>query len=183
MYGLIFLGIVVVFGGFILSKYNGFVTLRNRYENAWAQINVELKRRYDLIPNLVNAVKGYMTHEKDIFENVAKARSSAMQSNTVAEHAETEAQLTKTLKSLFAVMENYPELKANENVMKLQEELTSTENRISFSRQFYNDIVMRFNQEIQLFPGNIIAGFFNFRKQDYFQVNEAEVQEAPKVNL
>jgi LemA protein len=179
----IFLGLVVLFVFLLWSKYNSFVTLRNRFENAWAQINVELKRRHDLIPNLVNTVKGYMTHEREVFENVAKARSQAMQANTVAEHGEAETQLGKTLKSLFAVMENYPELKANTNVMKLQEELTSTENRISFSRQFYNDIVMRYNQAVQLFPGNIIAGMFNFVKQDYFQINEAEVQDAPKVSL
>ncbi len=175
--------VFVVFIIFLWSKYNSFILLRNRYENGWAQINVELKRRYDLIPNLVNSVKGYMTHEKEVFENVAKARSQAMQANTVAEHSKTESQLTNTLKSLFAVMENYPELKANENVMRLQEELTSTENRISFSRQFYNDIVMRYNQAIQLFPGNIIASMFNFGRQDYFEVDEAQVQDAPKVSL
>ncbi len=182
MYWIIF-GAIALLVIIVLSKYNSFVLLRNRYENGWAQINVELKRRYDLIPNLVNSVKGYMTHEKEVFENVTKARSQAMQANTVSEHGEAEAQLTKTLKSLFAVMENYPELKANENVMKLQEELTSTENRISFSRQFYNDIVMRYNQSIQLFPGNIIAGMFNFHKQDYFQPDMAEVQQVPTVNL
>jgi LemA protein len=183
MTGWIILIVVVIILLYILSKYNGFIVLRNRIKNAWAQINVELKRRYDLIPNLVNAVKGYMQYEKEVLENVVKARSMAIEAKTVKEQGEAETELTKSLKTLFAVMENYPELKANENVLKLQEELTATENRIAFSRQFYNDIVMRYNAGIQMFPGNIIAGMFNFKAEEYFEIELPEEKEVPKVNL
>lgn len=183
MIGWIILIVVVIILLYILSKYNGFIVLRNRIKNAWAQINVELKRRYDLIPNLVNAVKGYMQYEKEVLENVVKARSMAIEAKTVKEQGEAETELTKSLKTLFAVMENYPELKANENVLKLQEELTATENRIAFSRQFYNDIVMRYNAGIQMFPGNIIAGMFNFKPEEYFEIELPEEKEVPKVNL
>jgi len=182
MVGWIILIIVLVIGLYILSKYNSFIVLRNRIQNAWAQINVELKRRYDLIPNLINTVKGYMQYEKEVLENVVKARSQAIEAKSVKEQGEAETQLTKALRTLFAVMENYPELKANENVMRLQEELTSTENRIAFSRQFYNDIVMRYNAGIQTFPANIIANMFNFKGEEYFEIELPE-KEAPKVNL
>lgn len=183
MIGWIILIVVVIILLYILAKYNGFVVLRNRIKNAWAQIDVELKRRYDLIPNLVNAVKGYMQYEKEVLENVVKARSMAIEAKTVKEQGEAETELTKSLKTLFAVMENYPELKANDNVLKLQEELTATENRIAFSRQFYNDIVMRYNAGIQMFPGNIIAGMFNFKAEEYFEIELPEEKEVPKVNL
>lgn len=177
------IGIVVVLGLLVLSQYNNFVVLRNRIQNAWAQINVELKRRYDLIPNLVEAVKGYMQYEKGVLEAVTNARTAAMGAKGPAEAAIAENNLTGTLKTLFAVTENYPELKANENVLRLQEELTATENKIAFSRQFYNDIVMRFNQAIQVFPGNIIAMLFGFKAAEYFEVDLATVKDAPKVNL
>ena len=182
---LLILVVVVLFLGvaFIWSTYNRFITLKERIDNAWAQIDVELKRRYDLIPNLINAVKGYMKHEKDVFESVVKARTSAMDASTVKQQGEAETELTKSLKTLFAVMENYPELKSDQNVAKLQEELTSTENRIAFSRQFYNDIVMRFNSGIQVFPANIIAGLFGFKAEEYFVINTPEEKEVPKVNF
>jgi LemA protein len=174
---------IVVIGLLFLSSYNNFVVLRNRIQNAWAQINVELKRRYDLIPNLVETVKGYMKYEKDVLEAVTNARAAAMGAKGPAEAAVAENNLTGTLKSLFAVAENYPELKADQNVLNLQEELTTTENKIAFSRQFYNDIVMRYNQAIQIFPGNIIAGIFGFKKEEYFEVDTETVKEPPKVNL
>lgn len=179
----IVIGAIVVIGLFVLGQYNNFVVLRNRIQNAWAQINVELKRRYDLIPNLVEAVKGYMKFEKEVLENVVKARSEAMNAKGPAEAGVAENNLTGTLKSLFAVVENYPDLKADQNVLKLQEELTTTENKIAFSRQFYNDIVMRFNQAIQVFPGNIIAMLFGFKAAEYFEVDLETVKDAPKVNL
>jgi len=177
------IGVLAVIALFFLSQYNNFVVLRNRIQNAWAQINVELKRRYDLIPNLVEAVKGYMKFEKELLENVTKARADAMNAKGPAEAGVAENNLTASLRSVFAVVENYPELKADENVLKLQEELTTTENKIAFSRQFYNDIVMRYNQAIQIFPGNIIAMIFGFKKEEYFQVDLETVKDAPKVNL
>jgi LemA protein len=180
---LIGIGVLVAVALLVLSQYNNFVILRNRIQNAWAQINVELKRRYDLIPNLVEAVKGYMQYEKGVLEAVTTARTAAMGAKGPAESAIAENNLTGTLKTLFAVTENYPELKANENVLRLQEELTTTENKIAFSRQFYNDIVMRFNQAIQIFPGNIIAMIFGFKAAEYFEVDQATVKDAPKVNL
>jgi LemA protein len=180
---LIGIGVLVAVALLVLSQYNNFVILRNRIQNAWAQINVELKRRYDLIPNLVEAVKGYMQYEKGVLEAVTNARTAAMGAKGPAEAAIAENNLTGTLKTLFAVTENYPELKANENVLRLQEELTTTENKIAFSRQFYNDIVMRFNQAIQIFPGNIIAMIFGFKAAEYFEVDQATVKDAPKVNL
>lgn len=183
MIGWVILIIILIIALYILNKYNSFIALKNRIKNAWAQIDVELKRRYDLIPNLVNTAKGYMQYEKDVLENVVKARSMAIDAKTVKEQGEAETQLTKSLKNLFAVMENYPELKANENVLKLQEELTTTENRITFSRQFYNDIVMRYNTGIQMFPGNIIAGMFNFKSEEYFEMEIPEEKEVPKVDL
>jgi len=179
----IILGIIAILVFYVFGKYNSFIILRNRIKNAWAQIDVELKRRYDLIPNLINAVKSYMKHEKDVFEGVVKARTSAMDASTVKQQGEAETELTKSLKTLFAVMENYPELKSDQNVAKLQEELTSTENRIAFSRQFYNDIVMRFNSGIQVFPANIIAGLFGFKAEEYFVINTPEEKEVPKVNF
>src|SRR5437899_4155978 len=150
--------LVLVLGllGWIAGMYNGLVRLRNQLENAWAQIDVQLKRRHDLIPNLVETVKGYATHESSTFEKVIQARNMAVSAKTVGERAEAENVLTGALKSLFAVAEAYPELKANQNFMALQEELTSTENKISFSRQFYNDSVMTYNTHIQVFPTNFI---------------------------
>ncbi len=168
---------------YIVGIYNTLVASKVRIDNAWASIDVQLKRRYDLIPNLVNAVKGYMEHEKEIFIKVTQARSRAMNAEGVAEKAKAEGELTNVLKSLFAVMENYPNIKANENMMQLQEELTSTENKISFARQHYNDVVAYYNTLIQKFPQNIIAGMFSFTKREFFKLENEEEREAPKVKF
>jgi LemA protein len=164
---------VVIIGWFILT-YNTFVNLRNRVKNSWAQIDVQLKRRYDLIPNLVETVKGYAKHEREVFEKITELRTRAMSSGTVKDIGESNNQLSTALKSLFAVAENYPELKANENFIKLQEELTNTENKITFSRQFYNDIVMNYNAAQQRIPANIVAGMMNLKPEEYYPVDEAE---------
>ena len=159
---------------FIIGFYNSIIVLKNRVKNAWAQIDVQLKRRSDLIPNLVNSVKGYMKHEKGVLTDITKARTSIMNAKSVGEKAKASGQLTNAFKSIFAVAENYPNLKANENFMMLQEELSGTENKIAYSRQFYNDSVMQFNIKIQKFPYNIFAGMFNFKKQDVFNATESE---------
>ena len=172
--GFILLGIAVVAIIVVVSMYNGLIKLRNRVKNAWSQIDVQLKRRYDLIPNLVETAKGYLKHERETLENVVKARNMAMGAQGVADQAKAEGQLTQTLKSLFAVVENYPDLKANQNMMMLQEELTSTENRIAFARQHYNDSTMTYNNAIQVFPKNIIAGMFNFKESEFFEADEVE---------
>jgi len=153
---------------FILS-YNGLVRLRNRIDNAWSQIDVQLKRRYDLIPNLVNTVKGYAAHERGVFESVTQARANAINAQGPAQQAEAENVLSGALKSLFAVAEAYPDLKANQNFLSLQEELTSTEDRVAYARQFYNDSVLSYNNKLQTFPRNVIAGTFNFEKREYFE--------------
>ena len=164
--------------------YNGLVSLRNRVRNAWSQIDVQLKRRYDLIPNLVETCKSYMKYEQEVLENVTKARTQAIQSTGgAAEQAKAENSLTKTLKSLFAVVENYPDLKANQNMLALQEELTSTENKVGFARQHYNDQVMRLNTGIEKFPQNIIAGMFGFKKEDFFEIESPEERKAVKVKF
>jgi LemA protein len=170
----ILLGIILIIGLWFIATYNGLVTLRNRVKNGWAQIDVQLKRRYDLIPNLIETVKGYAAHEKEIFEKVAELRASAMGAQSVKDIGEANNQLTQTLKSLFAVAENYPELKANENFLKLQEELTNTENKISFARQFYNDVVMQYNTAQQRIPASIVAGFMHLTPEEYYPVDEAE---------
>ncbi len=166
----------------IVSIYNSLIRLRNKVENGWAQIEVQLKRRHDLIPNLVETVKGYAKHEKELFENVTKARSAVMSAGSVQGKAEASNFLTSTLKSLFAVAENYPDLKANENFLKLQEDLTKTEDKISYARQFYNDITMQYNIKIQTVPSNIIASMFNFGKKELFETPETE-REVPKVEF
>lgn len=166
---LIILALIVV--GVILL-YNRLVILRTRVNNAWSQIDVQLRRRYDLIPNLVETVKGYATHEKTLFEEVTQARSNAISAGAVGEQAEAENMLTGTLRSLFAVAENYPDLKANQNFMMLQEELSGTESKIAFARQFYNDTVMNFNAGTQTFPNSVIASLFGFTKRDYFEAEE-----------
>jgi LemA protein len=178
---LILAAIVLVAVFWFIGAYNGLVRLRNQLENAWAQIDVQLKRRYDLIPNLVETVKGYAKHERETLEKVIQARNFAMNAKSVGERAEAENMLTSTLKTLFAVSEAYPDLKANQNFLKLQEELTSTENKVAFSRQFYNDSVQQFNTRIQMFPTNIVAGMFSFTRRDFFEVKEEAVREAPKV--
>lgn len=167
----------------VIGTYNSLIAMRTEVENAWAQIDVQLRRRYDLIPNLVETVKGYAAHERQTLEKVIQARAMAMQATGVAEKAEAENILTGTLKSLFALAEAYPNLKANENFLQLQEELASTENKIAFARQYYNDSVMRYNARIQQFPTNIIAGMFAFTKKEFFEVQEAAVREAPKVSF
>ena len=174
---------IVVVIAWAIGAYNGLVQLRNQLDNAWAQIDVQLKRRYDLIPNLVETVKGYAKHESGTFERVTQARNMAVNAKSVGERAEAEGMLTGALKSLFAVAEAYPELKANQNFLALQEELTSTENKVSFSRQFYNDNAMAYNTRIQTFPTLFIAGMFQFTKRDFFEVKAGPEREAPKVSF
>jgi len=179
----IVLGIFIILVGWIIGLYNGLVRLRNQVKNAWAQIDVQLKRRHDLIPNLIETVRGYMTHERETLENITKARNLAAQASGVTEQAQAESNLNGALSRFFLVVENYPDLKANQNFLALQEELTSTENKIGFARQFYNDQVMTFNNRVQMFPSNIIAGMFNFTESEFFQVEEAAEREAPQVKF
>ncbi len=163
---------IVVFG--LVAMYNGLVRLNIRADEAWSDITVQLKRRYDLIPNLVNSVKGYATHEKTVFEEVTQARSNALNAQGVAETAEAENQFSQTLKSLFAVAEAYPQLKANENFLQLQGELVDTEDKIQASRRFYNGVVRDFNSKRQVFPTNILSGMFGFAKdREFFELDEA----------
>ena len=167
----------------VVGIYNALVKLRNRCQNAWAQVNVQLRRRYDLIPNLVETVKGYADHEKQTFQNVTEARSKAINAQTVKEQGAAENMLTGALKSLFAVVENYPDLKANQNFLMLQEELAGTEGKIAYARQFYNDSVMKFNMKQQIFPSNIVANMFNFNEMDYFEIEEEEAKGPVKVEF
>ena len=168
---------------YVIGTYNVFVGLRNQVENAWSQIDVQLKRRHDLIPNLVETAKGYMQHERGTFEAVTNARAQAMGAKTVAEAAKAEGALGDALSKFMLVVENYPELKANQNFLALQEELSSTENKIAFARQAYNDQAMFFNNRIQMFPSNIVAGIFSFTKRDSFEVSAAAEREVPKVSF
>jgi LemA protein len=176
--------LVVIVVVAVVAIYNGLVKRRQQVDNSWSQIDVQLKRRHDLIPNLVEAVKDYMQYEKETLTKVTEARAAAISAGAQGPQAQAQAEnmLTGALKSLFAVVENYPDLKANQNVMSLQEELTTTENKISFARQFYNDSVMTFNVKIQQFPSNVIAGMFNFHERQFFQGEEAD-REVPKVDL
>jgi len=167
----------------VIGYYNRFVTLRNRIDNAWHQIDVQLRRRYDLIPNLVETVKGYATHEKETFQKVTEARAAAINAQNVKDQGEAENMLTGALKSLFAVAEAYPQLKANENFLALQEELAGTEGKVAYARQFYNDMVMRLNTAIQRFPGNVVAGVFNVKERDYFEIEEEEARGPVKVEF
>ena len=182
MVGLVLLALVVAAVLMFAGAYNGLVTLRNQVKNAWQQIGVQLKRRHDLIPNLVEIVKDYMGYEQETLEKVIRARNAAVGATGVASAAAAEGALSGALRSLFAVVEAYPQLKANENVGRLQEELTSTENRIAFARQFYNDSVMRYNTRIQVVPTNLIANLFGFREEPFFEVPASE-QEPVKVDL
>jgi len=166
--------IIAVVAGVVI--YNGLVTLKNRVDEAWSDIDVQLKRRHDLIPNLVNTVKGYATHERELFEKVTEARTAAMGAQNPADKEKAENMLSGTLKSLFAVAENYPDLKANQNFFELQKELTDTEDKIQASRRFYNGNVRDFNTKIEVFPSNIVAGMLHFTKRDFFQMDEAEKQ-------
>lgn len=170
----IFLIIVGVLALLVVLMYNGLVRLRNRVSEAWSDIDVQLKRRYDLIPNLINTVKGYAAHESGVFQKVTEARANAMQAGSTQAKAEAENMLSDTLKSLFAVAEAYPDLKANQNFLELQRELSDTENKIQASRRFYNGNVLELNNKIDMFPSNIIAGMFNFTKREFFEVAEAE---------
>jgi LemA protein len=176
------LGILVAAIVWVVWTYNLLVSLRHRIQNAWKQIDVQLKRRYDLIPNLVEAVKGYMKYEQETLEKVLEARAKALGARSVKESAEAEDLLTQSLGKIFALMENYPDLKANQNVLRLQEELTTTENQIAFARQYYNDLVMTFNMRQEVFPSNLIANFFNFQPSEFFSVPEAE-KATPRVDL
>jgi LemA protein len=181
---LFFLIVVVLVALWVMGMYNGLVGSRNEVRNSWGQIDVQLKRRHDLIPNLVETVKGYMSHERNTLEAVTKARQQAIQvTGGVEERAKAENALSQTLRSLFAVAEAYPDLKANQNFLALQEELTSTENKISFARQYYNDAVMRLNNKIQMFPSSIIATSFNFKMEKFFEVEAAEERQAPQVKF
>jgi len=179
---LIVIALLVVLVVIAIGIYNSLVVRRNRVQNGWHQIDVQLKRRIDLIPNLVETVKGYAAHEKEIFERIAEARSLAINAKGPAQAAAANNQLTDTLKTLFAVVENYPNLKANENFLKLQEELSGTENKIAFARQFYNDVVMDYNNATQMFPSNVFAGMFNFKAAEFYTAPETE-REAPKVKF
>jgi len=167
-------GVVVVLAFFVILLYNSLIRLKNQVKNSWAQIDVQLKRRNDLIPNLVETVKGYMKHEKSTLENITKARAAVMDAKGVEDTAQASNMLSDTLKSLFAVTENYPDLKANQNFMQLQEEITGTENKIAYARQHYNDIVMLFNTKIQTFPNNVFAKQLNFKEEKSFVATEAE---------
>ncbi len=189
--GFVILGIVVLIVVIIIALfaggYNGLVRLRNAMKNAWAQIDVQLKRRHDLIPNLVETVKGYKNFERETLEAVTKARNVAVQASATGAGAaaigKAEGELSGALARLMVVVERYPDLKANQNFLALQEELTSTENKISFSRQYYNDSVMRYNNQTQVFPSNIIAGMFNFKPGESFEVTAEAEREAPKVSF
>lgn len=179
----IFLVLVAVLVIWIIAKYNGLVTLRNQVTNGWKQIDVQLKRRHDLIPNLVNTVKGYMEFEQETLQKVIQARNAAVSAKGVADAAAKEDVLSSALGKLFALVENYPNLKSNENVMQLQEELTTTENKISFARQFYNDIATKFNIAQQVFPANIIASMFGFKASELFEIQVPSEREVPNVDL
>jgi len=180
---LIILGIAAILIIWIISGYNGLITLKNQTLNGWKQIDVQLKRRHDLIPNLVETVKGVMKFEQDTLTKVIEARNRAVSAQGVAEKAAQENALTGTLRQLFALAENYPDLKSNTNVAKLQEELSSTENRIGFARQFYNDIATKFNTAQQTFPTNLIASTFGFKLLELFEITVSSEREVPKVDL
>jgi LemA protein len=181
----IVLGIVVILLIFFIATYNGLVRLRNQLRNAWAQIDVQLKRRHDLIPNLVETVKGYKIHERETLEAVTKARNLAqsLASADVGARSKAEGELSSALARLLAVAESYPDLKANQNFLALQEELSSTENKIGFSRQYYNDSALNLNNKIQMFPSNIVASMTGFKQGEFFEVTVAEEREAPKVKF
>ncbi|MBC8216996.1 MAG: LemA family protein [Planctomycetes bacterium] len=176
-------GLILLVILFVVGVYNALVRLRNQVDNSWSQIDVQLKRRHDLIPNLIETAKGYMKHERETFEEITKARSAAMGAGNVADSAKAEGALGEALSKFMLVVENYPDLKANQNFLSLQEELTSTENKISFARQSYNDQVLGFNNKIQMFPSNIVAGMFAFTKRDFFEIEDAAQREVPKVSF
>jgi LemA protein len=175
--------ILVVLAGILVALYNRLVRLRNRSENAWAQVDVQLRRRYDLIPNLVEAVKGYAAHERGTFEEVTKARTAAQQAQGVQQQAQAENLLTQAIGRLFAVAEAYPELRATENFQQLQAQLAETEQKIAIARQVYNDTVLTYDNALETVPTNIVAGIFNFEPREYFEVEEPAAREAPRVQF
>ncbi|MCD4690962.1 LemA family protein [bacterium] len=170
---IVLIAVIAILVLFIIGTYNSLIQLRNRIENAWSQIDVQLKRRTDLVPNLVETVKGYAGHEKEVFLKVTEARSALMSARGVKDNSDANNMLTGALKSLFAVAEAYPELKANQNFLMLQEELSGIESKIAFSRQFYNDTVLKYDNKREMFPSNIIAGTFGFKEREYFEIEEA----------
>ena len=176
---LIVLAIVAIY---LVSMYNSFASLKVKIKEAWSQIDVQLKRRADLIPNLVESVKGYAAHEKEVFENVTRARAAMLGATGPKEAEQADSMMTTALKSLFAVAEAYPELKAQEGFIKLQSELSDTEDKVAYSRQFYNSVVRQFNEKVVMFPGNLLAGMFGFKSEDFFEAEEKE-REAVKVNF
>jgi LemA protein len=179
---IIIVAIVVVVLLIFIVQYNGLVRLRNRIDNAWSQIDVQLQRRHDLIPNLVETVKGYAAHERETLERVVQARNQAVSAQGPAAQGQAENVLTGALRQLFAVAEAYPDLKANQNFLNLQEELTSSEDRVAYARQFYNDTVLKYNNKIQTIPSNVIAGMFSFQEREYFE-GEEEARSVPRVQF
>jgi LemA protein len=175
--------VLVLLFFFVIGIYNTLVRRRNQVDNSWSQIDVQLKRRHDLIPNLVETAKGYMKHERETLEAITQARAQAMGAKTVSEASKAEGALGEALSKFMLVVENYPDLKANQNFLSVQEELSSTENRIAFARQNYNDQVLSFNNKIQMFPSNIVAGMFAFGKRDFFEIEVAAEREVPKVSF
>jgi LemA protein len=181
---IVILGVAVAVGVFFVSLYNGLVRSRNEVKNAWSSIDVQLKRRHDLIPNVVEAVKGYAAHERQTFDEVIKARQQAATSmGNVEDRAKVENALTRSLRSLFALAEQYPDLKASGNFIALQEELAATENKIGFARQYYNDAAMRYKNRVEIFPGNIVAGMYNFHAEPFFQLEEGGDRVVPQVKF
>lgn len=179
----VLLGLAVLVGFFLVAIYNRLVRLRVRTQDAWSGIDVQLKRRYDLIPNLVETVKGYAKHERETLEAVIQARQAGINAKTVPEQAQAENMITGALRQLFALSEAYPDLKANTNFSQLQEELSSTENKIAFSRQHYNDTVSQYNSALEVFPNNLIAGSFGFSRRDFFEMEDPAQREAPQVSF
>ena len=180
---IVLIAIFVVLVGIVVAIYNKLVRLRNRAENAWAQVDVQLRRRYDLIPNLVETVKGYAAHERETFEEVTKARTAAQQAQTVPQQAQAENLLTQAIGKLFAVAEAYPQLRATENFQQLQAQLAETEQKIAIARQVYNDAVLTYDNALETIPTNIVAGIFNFKPREYFEVEEPAAREAPRVQF
>ena len=180
---MVFLGIILLAVLLVIGLYNSLIGLRNQVKNAWAQIDVQLKRRHDLIPNLVETAKGYMQHERTTLENITSARSCAMGAESVAERSQAEGVLSGAIGKFLVAVESYPDLKANQNFLALQEELSSTENKIAFARQNYNDQVLFYNNKIQMFPSNIIAGMFQFKTEESFQLEDQSEKAVPKVSF
>jgi len=180
---LVFLGIIVAVIMWLIGIFNSLVRLRNQVKNAWSQIDVQLKRRHDLIPNLIETAKGYMKHERETLQSLTEARSRAMGADGIGEKIKAEGQLSEAMGKFFVVVENYPDLKASQNFLALQEELSTTENRIAYSRQGYNDQVLFLNNKIQMFPSSIIAGMFHFKEEEFFEIEDIKEKEVPKVDF